>query len=62
MDLVNQMTLNEKVLQLGNKAYGVPRLGLAEYQWWSEVLHGVSMSVQEPSLTIWFLVQQVSLR
>ena len=62
MDLVNQMTLNEKVLQLGNKAYGVPRLGLAEYQWWSEALHGVSMSVQEPSLTIWFLVQQVSLR
>ncbi|KAH8502535.1 hypothetical protein H0E87_014004 [Populus deltoides] len=42
MDLVNQMTLNEKVLQLGNKAYGVPRLGLAEYQWWSEALHGVS--------------------
>ena len=29
MDLVNQMTLNEKVLQLGNKVYGVPRLGLA---------------------------------
>ncbi|KAJ6908398.1 hypothetical protein NC651_018734 [Populus alba x Populus x berolinensis] len=25
MDLVNQMTLNEKVLQLGNKVYGVPR-------------------------------------
>lgn len=42
MDLVNQMTLTEKVHQLGNKAYGVPRLGLAEYEWWSEALHGVS--------------------
>ncbi|KAJ6377920.1 hypothetical protein OIU78_028195 [Salix suchowensis] len=42
MDLVNQMTLTEKVHQLGNKAYGVPRLGLAAYEWWSEALHGVS--------------------
>ena len=41
-DLVSQMTLYEKVRQLGNSAYGVPRLGLPEYEWWSEVLHGVS--------------------
>ncbi|KDP42389.1 hypothetical protein JCGZ_02446 [Jatropha curcas] len=41
-DLVNHMTLQEKVQQLGHEAYGVPRLGLPKYNWWSEALHGVS--------------------
>ncbi|XP_077236564.1 putative beta-D-xylosidase 5 [Tasmannia lanceolata] len=41
-DLIDRMTLTEKVTQLGNKAYGVPRLGLPMYEWWSEALHGVS--------------------
>ncbi|XP_031249789.1 probable beta-D-xylosidase 5 [Pistacia vera] len=41
-DLVDQMTLEEKVQQLGNLASGVPRIGLPSYQWWSEALHGVS--------------------
>ena len=41
-DLVRQLTLYEKVRQLGNRAYGVPRLGVPEYQWWSEALHGLS--------------------
>ncbi|WCJ43056.1 beta-xylosidase 1 [Euphorbia peplus] len=41
-DLVNLMTLHEKVQQLGDRAYGVPRLGLPKYKWWSEALHGVS--------------------
>ena len=33
-DLVDSMTVEEKVQQLGNKAKGVPRLGLPPYQWW----------------------------
>uniref|UniRef100_A0A7N0ZR99 Fibronectin type III-like domain-containing protein n=1 Tax=Kalanchoe fedtschenkoi TaxID=63787 RepID=A0A7N0ZR99_KALFE len=41
-DLVDRMTLREKVQQLGNTAPGVPRLGLPKYEWWSEALHGVS--------------------
>jgi beta-D-xylosidase 4 len=41
-DLVDRMTLDEKVQQLGNKAIGVPRIGLPHYEWWSEALHGVS--------------------
>ncbi|KAM1213282.1 hypothetical protein PS2_004713 [Malus domestica] len=41
-DLVDRMTLAEKVRQLGNSAKGVPRLGLPKYEWWSEALHGVS--------------------
>lgn len=41
-DLIDRMTLTEKVQQLGDLAYGVPRLGLPMYEWWSEALHGVS--------------------
>ncbi|KAF8392689.1 hypothetical protein HHK36_023038 [Tetracentron sinense] len=41
-DLVDQMTLSEKVQQIGDLAYGVPRIGLPKYEWWSEALHGVS--------------------
>lgn len=41
-DLVDRMTLTEKVAQLGNRAAGVSRLGLPAYDWWSEALHGVS--------------------
>ncbi|XP_068639559.1 probable beta-D-xylosidase 5 [Aristolochia californica] len=41
-DLVDRMTLAEKVLQLGDQAHGVDRLGLPPYNWWSEALHGVS--------------------
>lgn len=41
-DLVDRMTIDEKVLQLGNHGKGVQRLGLPKYEWWSEALHGVS--------------------
>ncbi|XP_010250379.1 PREDICTED: probable beta-D-xylosidase 5 [Nelumbo nucifera] len=41
-DLVDRMTLAEKVQQLGDKSTGVSRIGLPEYEWWSEALHGVS--------------------
>ena len=41
-DLVDRMTLSEKVAQLGHGALGVARLGLPPYNWWSEALHGVS--------------------
>lgn len=36
------MTLDEMVQQLGDKAIGVPRIGLPHYEWWSEAIHGVS--------------------
>ncbi|XP_059639117.1 probable beta-D-xylosidase 5 [Cornus florida] len=41
-DLIDRMTLLEKVRQIGDTAYGVSRLGLPRYEWWSEALHGVS--------------------
>src|SRR5690242_15989095 len=43
-DLITRMTLEEKVSQLGHTADAVPRLGIPEYNWWNEGLHGVARS------------------
>ena len=40
--LVSKMTLEEKISQLGNNAPAIPRLGVLEYNWWNECLHGVA--------------------
>ena len=40
-DLVSRMTLGEKAAQLINDAPAIPRLGVREYNWWNEGLHGV---------------------
>jgi len=41
-DLVAHMTLEEKLPQLINDAPAIPRLGVREYNWWNEGLHGVA--------------------
>ena len=41
-DLVARMTLEEKVLQMQNQAPAIERLGIPEYNWWTEGLHGVA--------------------
>ena len=41
-DLVSRMTTEEKVSQLVNQAAAVPRLGVPQYEWWNEALHGVA--------------------
>jgi beta-glucosidase len=41
-DLVSRMTLEEKVMQMQNAAAGIDRLGVPEYEWWNEALHGVA--------------------
>ncbi len=41
-DLVGRMTLEEKAAQLLYTAPAVPRLGVPEYNWWNEALHGVA--------------------
>lgn len=41
-DLVKRMTVEEKVSQLVNDAPAIPRLGIREYNWWNEGLHGVA--------------------
>lgn len=41
-DLVARMTLEEKVSQMMNAARPIERLGIPEYEWWNEGLHGVA--------------------
>ena len=41
-DLVSKMTLDEKVKQMLYAAPAIPRLGVPEYNWWGEALHGVA--------------------
>lgn len=41
-DLVSRMTLEEKVSQMMNAAPAIERLGIPEYEWWNEGLHGVA--------------------
>lgn len=40
--LINQMTLKEKVSQMRYDAPAIERLGIPEYNWWNECLHGVA--------------------
>ncbi|SOV09811.1 uncharacterized protein UDID_08981 [Ustilago sp. UG-2017a] len=42
--LVNQFTTEELLNNTINYAPGVPRLGIPNYQWWTEALHGVAKS------------------
>lgn len=41
-DLVSRMTLEEKISQMMNAAAPIERLGVPEYEWWNEALHGVA--------------------
>src|SRR5213594_2008422 len=41
-DLVSGMTLEEKVSQMMNGAAAIDRLGIPDYEWWNEALHGVA--------------------
>src|SRR6185312_7332687 len=41
-DLVSRMTLEEKISQMQNTAPAIPRLGIPEYDWWNEGVHGVA--------------------
>lgn len=41
-ELVNQMTVDEKIVQLYYRAPPIERLGIKEYVYWNEALHGVA--------------------
>jgi beta-glucosidase len=45
-DLVGRLTRAEKVAQLMTTAPAIPRLGVPEYDWWNEALHGVGRAGQ----------------
>jgi beta-glucosidase len=38
--LIDEMTIEEKISQLTYDAAPIERLGVPEYNWWSEALHG----------------------
>ncbi len=40
--LIDEMTIEEKISQLTFDAAAIERLGVPEYNWWSEALHGVA--------------------
>ncbi|RLD94050.1 MAG: glycoside hydrolase family 3 protein [Bacteroidetes bacterium] len=40
--LIDEMTIEEKISQLTYDAAAIERLGVPEYNWWSEALHGVA--------------------
>lgn len=40
-DLLSRLTVEEKILQMIYDADSVERLGIPEYNWWNECLHGV---------------------
>lgn len=40
--LIGEMTIEEKISQLTYDAAAIERLGVPEYNWWSEALHGVA--------------------
>ncbi len=42
--LLQEMTLEEKISQSVHASAAIPRLGIPEYNWWSEALHGVARS------------------
>jgi beta-glucosidase len=41
-DIVARMSLEEEASQTMNQAAAIPRLGIPDYEWWSEALHGVA--------------------
>lgn len=43
-DLLKRLTLEEKIAMMQNASKGVERLGIPDYDWWNEALHGVARS------------------
>ena len=40
-DLISRLTLEEKTMLMMDQSPAIERLGLPEFQWWNEALHGV---------------------
>ena len=43
-DLLGRLTLEQKVTLMMNDSHAIPELGIQEYNWWSEALHGAARS------------------
>ena len=40
-DLCSRLTLEEKALLMMDRSPAIPRLGIPQFEWWNETLHGV---------------------
>ncbi len=40
-DLLGRLTLDEKVRLMMDQSPAIPRLGIPQFQWWNEALHGI---------------------
>ena len=40
-DLLKRLTIDEKVNLMMDTSPAIPRLGIPQFQWWNEALHGV---------------------
>jgi beta-glucosidase len=41
-DLISRLTLDEKAALMCDQSEAIPRLGIKEFNWWSEALHGLA--------------------
>ncbi len=48
-DLLKRLTLEEKVSQMQDVSPAIERLGIPEYNWWNECLHGVARAGEATS-------------
>ncbi len=39
-DLLGRLTLEEKISLMMDTSPAIPRLGIPQFQWWNEALHG----------------------
>lgn len=40
-DLIKRLTLEEKTMLMMNGSPAIPRLGIPQFEWWNEALHGI---------------------
>ena len=57
-DLLSRMTLEEKISQMVYNSSAIPRLGIHEYNWWNECLHGVGRAgiTVFPKRLVWYFL------
>ena len=41
-DLISRLTLEEKAILMCDVSEAIPRLGIKNFNWWSEALHGLA--------------------
>ena len=41
-DLISRLTLSEKAALMCDQSEAIPRLGIKQFNWWSEALHGLA--------------------